>query len=72
MPLLMVTMDGEQGVQLMRLVDPDVTVPIHFDDYDVFCSPLDDFKKEVEAAGFGDKVVYLDRGDEFKFTVRGA
>ncbi|KAK4031267.1 beta-lactamase superfamily domain-containing protein [Parachaetomium inaequale] len=72
MPLLMVTMDGAQGVQLMRLVDPDVTVPIHFDDYDVFCSPLDDFKKEVDAAGFGDKVVYLDRGDEFKFTIRGA
>jgi L-ascorbate metabolism protein UlaG (beta-lactamase superfamily) len=70
MPLLMVTMDGEQGVQLMQLIHPDVTVPIHFDDYDVFCSPLDDFKKEVNAAGLGDKVVYLDRGDEYRFTVR--
>ncbi|KAK4238322.1 glycosyl hydrolase family 61-domain-containing protein [Achaetomium macrosporum] len=70
MPLLMVTMDATQGVHLMRLVDPDVTVPIHFDDYDVFCSPLDDFKKEVEAAGFGDRVVYLDRGDEYRFAVR--
>ncbi|SPQ24028.1 f62432b0-ad00-4cc8-af2e-7181657d07b3 [Thermothielavioides terrestris] len=69
MPLVMVTMDAEQGVRLMRLVDPDVTVPIHFDDYDVFCSPLDDFKKEVEAAGFGDRVVYLDRGDEYRFAV---
>jgi L-ascorbate metabolism protein UlaG (beta-lactamase superfamily) len=70
MPLLMVTMDAKQGVQLMRLVDPDVTVPIHFDDYDAFCSPLDDFKKEVEAAGFADRVVYLDRGDEYRFAVR--
>ncbi|KAL2127498.1 hypothetical protein VTI74DRAFT_10630 [Chaetomium olivicolor] len=70
MPLLMVTMDAKQGVQLMRLVDPDVTVPIHFDDYDVFCSPLDDFKKEVEAAGLKDKVVYLDRGDEYRLSVR--
>ncbi|KAL2141517.1 hypothetical protein VTI28DRAFT_2336 [Corynascus sepedonium] len=68
MPLIMVTMDGKQGVQLMRLVDPDVTVPIHFDDYDVFCSPLDDFKKEVEAAELGDKVVYLNRGDQFEFS----
>lgn len=39
-------------------------------DYDVFLSPLSDFKKEMSAAGFDDKVVYLDRGDEFKFTVR--
>ncbi|KAK4152982.1 beta-lactamase superfamily domain-containing protein [Chaetomidium leptoderma] len=69
MPLLMVTMDAKQGVQLMRLVDPDVTVPIHFDDYDVFCSPLDDFKKEVVAGGFGDRVVYLDRGEEYRFAV---
>ncbi|GAB1318429.1 Beta-lactamase superfamily domain-containing protein [Madurella fahalii] len=70
LPLLMVTMDAEQGVQLMRLVDPDVTVPIHFDDYDVFMSPLEDFKKEVEAAGFGKRVVYLDRGEEYRFTVK--
>ncbi|KAH6612867.1 beta-lactamase superfamily domain-containing protein [Chaetomium sp. MPI-SDFR-AT-0129] len=67
MPLLMVTMDGVQGVQLMKLVEPDVTVPIHYDDYDVFCSPLEDFRKEVEAAGLGGKVVYLDRGEEYKF-----
>ncbi|KAK3306338.1 beta-lactamase-like protein [Chaetomium strumarium] len=72
LPLLMVTMDAKQGVQLMRLVDPDVTVPVHFDDYDVFCSPLDDFKKEVEAAGLADRVVYLDRGDEYRFAVREA
>ncbi|KAK4096069.1 hypothetical protein N658DRAFT_490234 [Parathielavia hyrcaniae] len=70
MPLLMVTMDGRQGVQLMRLVDPDVTVPIHFDDYDVMLSSLDDFKKEVAAAGLEDRVVYLDRGEEFRFAVK--
>lgn len=70
LPLLMVTMDAEQGVQLMRLVDPDVTVPIHFDDYDVFMSPLEDFKREVEKAGFEGRVVYLDRGDEYRFKLK--
>ena len=30
-PLLMVTMDAEQGVQLMQLIKPDVTIPIHFE-----------------------------------------
>ncbi|KAH3986368.1 hypothetical protein HBI56_039390 [Parastagonospora nodorum] len=70
MPLLMVTMDAEQGVQLMQLINPDLTIPIHYDDYDVFLSPLDDFKKAVHAAGLDSKVVYLDRKDQFKFNVR--
>lgn len=70
LPLLMVTMDATQGVQLMQLINPDVTIPIHYDDYDVFLSPLDDFKKAVEEAGLSDKVVYLDRKEEFKFSVK--
>lgn len=68
-PVVMVTMDAKQGVKLMRLMDPDVTIPIHYDDYDVFLSPLEDFKKEVVQAGLKDKVVYLDRGDQYRFSV---
>lgn len=30
-PLLMVTMDAEQGVQLMQLINPDLTIPIHYE-----------------------------------------
>ena len=30
-PLLMVAMDAEMGIQLMKLIDPDVTVPIHYE-----------------------------------------
>lgn len=70
MPLLMVTMDAKQGVQLMQLIEPELTIPIHFDDYDIFTSPLEDFKKAVSDAGLGGKVVYLDRKDQFKFNVR--
>jgi len=70
LPLIMVTMDAEQGVKLIRLVNPDVTIPIHFDDYDTFLSPLENFKREVVAAGLVDKVVYLERGEEYQFTVR--
>ncbi|KAF3006037.1 hypothetical protein E8E13_010769 [Curvularia kusanoi] len=70
MPLLMVTMDAKQGVELMHLIDPDVTIPIHYDDYDVFMSPLEDFKKKVEEAGLRSKVVYLDRKDQYKFLVK--
>ncbi|KAI9823649.1 MAG: hypothetical protein M1819_001162, partial [Sarea resinae] len=69
LPLLMVTMDANQGVELLRLINPDVAIPIHYDDYDVFLSPLSDFKKAVEEAGLGEKIVYLDRKDEYRFQV---
>lgn len=66
---VMVTMDAKQGLQLIQLIKPDLTIPIHYDDYDVFASPLDDFKAEIEKAGLADRVVYLDRKDQFKFRV---
>ncbi|EED19660.1 conserved hypothetical protein [Talaromyces stipitatus ATCC 10500] len=66
---VMVTMDAKQGLQLIQLINPDLTIPIHYDDYDVFASPLGDFKAELERAGLGDRVVYLDRSDQFRFRV---
>ncbi|KAI1407858.1 Metallo-hydrolase/oxidoreductase [Hypoxylon sp. FL1857] len=71
-PLVMVTMDAEQGLKLMQLMNPDLTAPIHYDDYNVFLSPLSDFKKKVDEEGWSKKVVYLDRGEQYKFRVRGA
>jgi L-ascorbate metabolism protein UlaG (beta-lactamase superfamily) len=64
---IMVTMDGSQGVDLVRIVKPKRAIPIHFDDYDVFQSPLEDFKKEVAAAGLENRVTYLDRGEAYTF-----
>jgi L-ascorbate metabolism protein UlaG (beta-lactamase superfamily) len=40
---LLVTMDGDQGADLVELVRPSLTVPVHHDDYTVFRSPLADF-----------------------------
>jgi len=42
-----VTMDGRQGADLVELLAPPVTVPVHFDDYDRFRSSLGDFVTEV-------------------------
>ncbi|MCF6734750.1 MBL fold metallo-hydrolase [Blastococcus sp. KM273129] len=42
-----VTMDGRQGADLVELLKPPVTVPVHYDDYAVFTSPLGDFVAEV-------------------------
>jgi len=69
---LMVTMNAKQGVEMIRLIQPDLTIPIHYDDYEVFASPLDDFKMEIQKAGLEGKVVYLDRGEKFEFAVREA
>ncbi|KAI2864782.1 hypothetical protein CBS63078_5529 [Aspergillus niger] len=37
---MMVTMDAKQGVELIKLIRPQVTIPIHYDDYDVFATLL--------------------------------
>ncbi|KAF2842927.1 Metallo-hydrolase/oxidoreductase [Patellaria atrata CBS 101060] len=70
-PLLVVTMDAKQGVQLLQLIQPDITIPIHFDDYSVMLSPLEDFKKAVKEAGLSNKVVYLERKDRYRFGING-
>jgi L-ascorbate metabolism protein UlaG (beta-lactamase superfamily) len=60
---LMVTMDARQGADLLELVDPGVAIPIHFDDYPLFKSPLTDFRAEVQRRGLIDRVRFVDRGD---------
>jgi L-ascorbate metabolism protein UlaG (beta-lactamase superfamily) len=60
---ILLTMDGRQGVEAMRIVAPGLAVPIHYDDYDIFKSPLDDFRREVRAAGLEQQVRYVGRGE---------
>src|SRR5215210_1625049 len=69
---IMVTMDADQGLEAMRIVDPRTTVPIHYNDYGVFESPLEDFKRAVAEAGLEDRVHYLAHGDTYEFDVPGA
>jgi len=64
---VVVTMDAEQGIKLLYALDPDKAIPIHFDDYDAFKSPLDDFKTLVEKEGWSDRVMYLGRGEAYHF-----
>jgi L-ascorbate metabolism protein UlaG (beta-lactamase superfamily) len=48
---VLVTMDAREGADLLELVRPRTTVPVHFDDYGVFTSPLSAFLAEVERRG---------------------
>jgi L-ascorbate metabolism protein UlaG (beta-lactamase superfamily) len=60
---LLVTMDGPQGAQLTRMLDPGVTVPIHYDDYGVFKSPLQDFLSACSGGGTTSQVRPVGRGE---------
>jgi L-ascorbate metabolism protein UlaG (beta-lactamase superfamily) len=68
---IMVTMDAGQGLEAMRIVDPRTTIPIHYNDYEVFESPLEDFKHAVNQAGLEDGVHYLAHGDTYEFEIAG-
>ncbi|MGH3898956.1 MAG: MBL fold metallo-hydrolase [Pseudonocardiaceae bacterium] len=59
----MVTMDGAQGVDLLELLRPREAVPVHYDDYRVFRSPLSDFTAEVRRRNPDTVVRYLKRGE---------
>jgi L-ascorbate metabolism protein UlaG (beta-lactamase superfamily) len=70
---ILLTMDAEQGVEALRTVRPRHAIPIHYDDYTVFRSPLEDFRHAADRAGLATALHYLDRGDQFRFrteTVR--
>lgn len=66
---IMLTMDAEQGVEAIRIINPKELIPIHYNDYDVFKSPLEDFKKAVEAAGYAERVKYLAHGETYDFEI---
>lgn len=66
---VLVTMDAKQGVEMMKIVDPETAVPIHYNDYTVFKSPLEDFKRAVTDAGLGDRVRYLAHGETYEFEI---
>jgi L-ascorbate metabolism protein UlaG (beta-lactamase superfamily) len=60
---LVVTMDGAAGAELVQLLAPTRAVPIHYDDYRVFRSPLSHFEAEIARRGLSDIVDVVRRGD---------
>jgi L-ascorbate metabolism protein UlaG (beta-lactamase superfamily) len=57
-----VTMDGKQGVDFLQRIRPRQAIPVHYDDYRVFRSPLAEFQRRVEAAGLGPLIRSVRRG----------
>ena len=66
---IMLTMDAAQGVHLLELLRPKAAIPIHYDDYTVFKSPLSDFLDLASRSSLTTRIVKLDRGDSYRFDV---
>jgi L-ascorbate metabolism protein UlaG (beta-lactamase superfamily) len=69
---ILLTMDATQGVEAVRLIGATTAIPLHYNDYTVFRSPLEDFQRAVTAAGLEGRVAYLRYGDTYAFNVPGS
>jgi L-ascorbate metabolism protein UlaG (beta-lactamase superfamily) len=62
-----VTMTGEQGVKAVEITKPKTAIPIHYNDFSVFLSGLDDFKKAAQTSTASTEFVYLAHGETYTF-----
>ncbi|TSD99792.1 MBL fold metallo-hydrolase [Skermania sp. ID1734] len=60
---LTVTMDGAQGAGLVDLLNLPRAIPLHYDDYTVFASPLSDFEEHMRRRGWVDRIIRIGRGE---------
>ncbi|MDT5369934.1 MAG: hypothetical protein QOC62_4365 [Mycobacterium sp.] len=60
-------MTGEQAVKAVEITKPRTAIPIHFNDFSVFRSGLDDFKKAAQASTTSTEFVYLAHGETYTF-----
>ncbi|WP_426241788.1 MBL fold metallo-hydrolase [Nocardioides sp. LHG3406-4] len=65
-----VTMDAAQGVDFLRRTQPREAVPVHYDDYRVFRSPLRAFLRAAEADGLASIIRPVSRGQTLELGDR--
>ncbi len=66
---LLLTMDAMQGLEALHIINPHEAIPVHYNDYNVFKSPLEDFKEFVRLSEFEGRVKYLEHGSTYTFDV---
>ena len=64
---ILVTMNAEQGIEVLRLVRPRAAVPIHYGDYTVFKEPLAVFEEAAARASLPTVIRTVGRGELFRF-----
>ncbi|MBA8825983.1 L-ascorbate metabolism protein UlaG (beta-lactamase superfamily) [Saccharopolyspora lacisalsi] len=65
-----VTMTGEQAVRAVEVVDPRTAVPIHYDDYSVFRSGLDDLREAARNSPVAARFHCPAHGETYGFRAR--
>ncbi len=69
---VLVTMDDRQGADMVSLIAPPVTIPVHYDDYTVFRSPLSKFLDEVKRRGLPVEMRSVTRGQTVPLPLRAS
>jgi L-ascorbate metabolism protein UlaG (beta-lactamase superfamily) len=67
-----VTMTGGQAVRAVEIVRPRTAIPIHYNDYSVFMSGLDDFRQAAATSSTDTAFHYLAHGDTYTFSSKVA
>lgn len=68
---LLVTMDARQGLRAVQIIQPRAVVPIHYNDYPVFRSPVEDFLQAMAQSGLPTEVHFLEHGQNYTFAIPG-
>jgi L-ascorbate metabolism protein UlaG (beta-lactamase superfamily) len=63
-----VTMTGEQAVRAVEITEPRTAIPIHFDDFSVFASGLDEFQDAAAKSSALTAFGYLSQGETYRFA----
>lgn len=64
--MLQITMDSKQAVQLMRDIEPDVVIPLHFEGWSLFKEGKSEIEEVVKEEGVEDKFKFLAPGVDTK------
>lgn len=63
------SLSGQQGIEILKIINAKETIPVHYNDYLCFSSPLEDFWLEVAHAKLERRVRYLGRGESYAFQI---
>ncbi|ACK73780.1 conserved hypothetical protein (plasmid) [Gloeothece citriformis PCC 7424] len=66
---ILLTMDARLGVEAIQIIEPRLSIPIHFNDYTIFKSSLEEFIEAVKQAGLEERVMYLKHGDTYQWII---
>ncbi|WP_069811733.1 MBL fold metallo-hydrolase [Streptomyces sp. TP-A0874] len=62
-----VTMTGAQAVRAIEIVEPRTAVPIHYNDFSVFLSGLEEFQQAAARTSVATEFHYVSHGDTYRF-----